>query len=113
METLKITPPSIRATIVQAGGNDGATITFAVSKQELEKWIDQRGGIHVYQGGILTFATDGERMKEIGAALGWTDIHGGPEEGGAYWRGTPPGSNRVVPCPDWLKDPQFKDSPCG
>lgn len=46
--------------------------------------------------------SEGERMREIGESLGWTDIHGGPEDGGAYWRGTPPGSKRVIACPDWL-----------
>lgn len=49
--------------------------------------------------------SEGDRMRDFGAALGWTDIHGGPEEGGAYWRGTPPGSSRVVMCPDWLAEP--------
>lgn len=48
-------------------------------------------------------------MREIGSALGWTDIHGGPEDGGAYWRGTPPGSKRVVACPDWLNEPSGAD----
>jgi len=43
-----------------------------------------------------------DQVKAIGEALGWTDIHGGPEDGGAYWRGTPPGGKRVVACPDWL-----------
>lgn len=28
-----------------------------------------------------------EEMKARAAAAGWTDVHGGPEEGGAYWRG--------------------------
>lgn len=34
-------------------------------------------------------------IKEQAEALGWTDVHGDPEKGGAFWRGINPDTGRV------------------
>lgn len=43
--------------------------------------------------------------KRIAEAAGWTDVHGGTEDGGAYLRGWPPGMagrGLMMPVPDLL-----------
>lgn len=39
---------------------------------------------------------NGKQLKHYYEAQGYTDIHGGPEEGGAFWRGIHPTTKKVV-----------------
>lgn len=38
--------------------------------------------------------------KQAAEAHGWTYVHGGPEEGGMYWRGINPETKQVEEIPD-------------
>ena len=43
--------------------------------------------------------------KTAAESHGWTDVHGGPEEGGVYWRGINPETKRMEEIPDLRTEP--------